>query len=457
MKTAHKKKQTSMWWVIMIVILTVYLLSFIIPSGQFQRDGRYAIPGSYQEMEKVYLNPFEALGAVPSQAYATFGKLFIAILIFGGMMGVVNSTKTLDIALTNLILKLKDKALWIIPIFIFVMGFIGALGSMISTAILFIPLGLAVAKKLKTDRVFGVALIIIGSYTGFMSSPVCMFTTVLGQEIAGLEPFSGMFFRTVVTIINLAVVSVGLMLYAKRTQKNPSKYLDSFGEGDDSEEAFEISVEKLTRKQIAVLILFAGAFVLFALGGPVFKLNLLQLSSIMLPAGIVIGFISGYDLDKTMNKFVDGAKDMMPVLIFMILSCSMLATLNNSMIIDSIVYFISIPLNALGHTAAAIGMFIANSIINVFINSGSGQTAIMMPIMAPLSDVTNVTRQMALLSLQYGDGFTNLLAPTSVNLLACLALAKASFKEWYKLIVPIYSVLFVVMCVSIVIGSKMGF
>lgn len=145
------------------------------------------------------------------------------------------------------------------------------------------------------------------------------------------------------------------------------------------------------------------------------------------------------------------------MLVFMILSATMLVILNESLIIDSIVYYLSIPLNALGNSAAAIGMFIANAIINIFINSGSGQTAIMMPIMAPLSDVIGVSRQMALLALQYGDGFTNLLAPTSVNLLACLALAKASFKDWYKLIIPIYGVLFIFMCISIVIGTAIGF
>ena len=64
---------------------------------------------------------------------------------------------------------------------------------------------------------------------------------------------------------------------------------------------------------------------------------------------------------------------------------------------------------------------------------------------------------MALLCLQYGDGFTNLLAPTSVNLLACLALAKVSMKEWYKLIVPVYTILFVVLCISIFVGTAIGY
>ena len=81
---------------------------------------------------------------------------------------------------------------------------------------------------------------------------------------------------------------------------------------------------------------------------------------------------------------------------------------------------------------AAVGMFIANAFINVFIGSGSGQTVVAMPIMAPLADVVGVTRQMAVLTLQYGDGFTNLFLPTNVNLMACLAMAGVDFKRWIK-------------------------
>ena len=144
-------------------------------------------------------------------------------------------------------------------------------------------------------------------------------------------------------------------------------------------------------------------------------------------------------------------------MVFMVLACVMSVILNNSGILDTIVYYISIPLGHLSSSFAAVGMFIANALINFFINSGSGQTAVMMPIMAPLSDVIGVTRQMAVLTLQYGDGFTNLFAPTSVNLMACLAMAKVDLKSWYKFLTPCYAILFVIMVISIFAGTAIGF
>lgn len=180
-----EKKPLSMWAVILIVIAVVYILSFIIPAGAYERDGKMAIPGTFAIIDKVYLTPWAVIQGIGQQVYSSFGGLFITILIMGGMMGVVNSTRVIDRSLTNLIIKLRDKAVFIIPAFIFAMGFFGCMGSMISTAILFIPLGLSLAKQMKTDRTFAVGLIILGSYTGFMSSPVNTLTTILGQDIAG--------------------------------------------------------------------------------------------------------------------------------------------------------------------------------------------------------------------------------------------------------------------------------
>lgn len=303
-----EKKPLSMWAVILIVIAVVYILSFIIPAGTYERDGKMAIPGTFAIIDKVYLTPWAVIQGIGQQVYSSFGGLFITILIMGGMMGVVNSTRVIDRSLTNLIIKLRDKAVFIIPAFIFAMGFFGCMGSMISTAILFIPLGLSLAKQMKTDRTFAVGLIILGSYTGFMSSPVNTLTTILGQDIAGLTPYSGSGLRTVVTVINLAIVSAYLIWYAKNAQKHPERYEAAFA-GDSTSEDEAPKYEPLKANEIGVLALFFGSFIFFAVGGPAFGFNTLTLGSIMLPVGIVCGLLARYDLDTLMGNFVKGARE----------------------------------------------------------------------------------------------------------------------------------------------------
>lgn len=220
---------------------------------------------------------------------------------------------------------------------------------------------------------------------------------------------------------------------------------------------FDAESARFTARELIVLFTFLGSFTLIAIGAPLLQLNTLKIASIMFPIGIICGFIYGYDLDTTMRHFCKGAEGMVGILLFMILVSAMTTILNQSMILDSIVYYFSLPLNMIGTMFAPVGMFIANAFINIFIGSGSGQTSVVMPIMAPLADIVGVSRQMAVLTLQYGDGFTNLFAPTGSVLLANLALGKVSLKEWYKILTPVYAIIFVVLCCSIFIGVAIGY
>ncbi len=449
----------SMWKIILAVIAVVYVMSFLLPSGAFERDGRMVIPGTYQVMEKVYLNPIEVILAVGDTAYQTFGKLFVNLVVMGGMMQVVNSTGVLEQALGNVIYKKKDKALVIIPVYIFATGLLGCVGSLISSAVLFVPLGLTIARQLQADRSFGVGLAILGSYTGFMSSPINPLTTVLGQEIAGLPPYSGAALRTVITVINLAVVSGYLIWWAKRCHRDPERCAGDFNAATDTDVEIPgyAGYRRLSGREIAMLVLFFGTFVFIAVGGPTLNLGLSELTSVMLPVAFVEGILAGYNVDDTMKHFVKGAQSMCSVMACMILVSVMTVILNNSGILDTIVYYISIPLNYLSHSLAAIGMFVANAIINCFINSGSGQTTVMMPIIAPLADVVGVTRQMSVLTVQFGDGFTNLLSPTSSNLVICLAAGGVGIKRWLKFVGPCYLIMLVVMLGGIFLGTAIGF
>ena len=448
-----QQKAMSMWLVILVVIAAVYLLSLVIPSGEFARKGRFAIPGTYHLINKIYLSPVTVIMSMAEQVYKTFGKLFISILVMGGLLGVVNSTHVIDRSLKLLIIKLQNKAMLVVPFFIFAMGLFGCFGTMISTAVLFIPLGITLAKQLHCDRTFGVALIIMGSFTGFMTSPINMLTTLMGQEISGLPLYSGFLFRTIVTVTNLTVVSAFIVWWGKRAQKNHDF------EKDFSEEEIAETEEPMTPiqpREYAVLIIFLISFLGYALGSPLFKFGILDLPSIMLPVALLCGFIAGYDLDTLMKNFVEGSKRMVPIMIFMIFASFIGVILNKAKILDSVVYYFSLPLSSMPKSIASIGMFIVNAFINFFIPSGSGQTAVVMPVMAPLADVLGITRQMAVFTLQCGDGFTNLMIPTSSNLLPCLLMGGLTLKRWYRFILPCYALVFVVICSAILVGTAIG-
>ena len=101
-----------------------------------------------------------------------------------------------------------------------------------------------------------------------------------------------------------------------------------------------------------------------------------------------------------------------------------------------------------------IGMLIVQNLINFFIPSGSGQAVVTMPIMAPLADVVGISRQMAVMAFQFGDGFSNMFWPTGVATIC--GFMSISLDQWYKFITKLFIMMFCLQCIFMVVGVLIG-
>jgi uncharacterized ion transporter superfamily protein YfcC len=100
-------------------------------------------------------------------------------------------------------------------------------------------------------------------------------------------------------------------------------------------------------------------------------------------------------------------------------------------------------------------MLILETVLNFFIPSGSGQAMAVMPIMAPLSDVLGLSRQVAVLAYQFGDGFSNIMWPTAFAVVMA-GIAKVKVTQWWRFLVPLFGLILltqgVLMAIAVVIG-----
>ena len=55
-----------------------------------------------------------------------------------------------------------------------------------------------------------------------------------------------------------------------------------------------------------------------------------------------------------------------------------------------------------------------------------------MPFLAPFSDVIGISRQATVMAFQFGDGFTNMITPTSAVLIGALGIARIPYEVWVK-------------------------
>jgi uncharacterized ion transporter superfamily protein YfcC len=131
--------------------------------------------------------------------------------------------------------------------------------------------------------------------------------------------------------------------------------------------------------------------------------------------------------------------------------------LDEAGVVDTIVHGISLPLQELPGALSAVGMFFMQSLTNFFIPSGSGQAFVTMPIMTPLSDLVGVSRQVAVLAFQFGDGFSNIVIPTQYVLLGVLAMAGVPYNRWLRFILPFMFKIAIVGSVALALAVLIGY
>ena len=173
--------------------------------------------------------------------------------------------------------------------------------------------------------------------------------------------------------------------------------------------------------------------------------------------GIIGGLVAGYKPNEIAAMFTKYGKEMFTAALVLGMAKAVSLVLTQGNIIDTMVYGMSSILGGLPAGLSAVIMFLIQTIVNFFINSGSGQAAAMMPIMAPLSDLIGVSRQTAILAFQMGDGLSNMIWPTSASMMAYVFAANEKFESYLKFVLPIFLIVSVLGAIMLVIGTAIGY
>jgi uncharacterized ion transporter superfamily protein YfcC len=185
-----------------------------------------------------------------------------------------------------------------------------------------------------------------------------------------------------------------------------------------------------------VLLTVAATLVVLVWGLTTQGWYLVEMSALLLALAVAIALVGRVAPDSAATQFGTGVAELAMTALLVGFARAIQVVLDDGGVIDTIVYGLSVPLQSLGPSLAAVGMMVVQSITNLFIPSGSGQAYVTMPIMAPLADVVGVPRQVAVLAFQFGDGFTNIIVPTNPVIIGILAVAGVPFDRWLRFVLP---------------------
>ena len=438
-----KKWKTPHTFVILVAIIIIAAIAtYLIPAGEFTRfkdaaTGKTLVEaGSYHRIASNLLNPL----LIPSAIYTGIVKSASTItfmLIIGGAFEVITSTGALTALCKKLSKTFSKHKYAVIPVFLTLFSIFGFTMGMSSEVMIFVPIGITLALFLGLDKVTGTAMIALGAAVGFTAGILNPFNVGVAQDIAELPLFSGMAYRIVILVILLVATSAYIIIYAKKVAANPEKSV-IYGIQEDTEYTFEDVSDSISKSQIAVLVIMAAGFGILIYGLSKKGWYFEEMSGLFIFMGIACGLVSGYGPSRIAKEFGNGAKGIVVGCLIIGIARTVEVILSDAKILDTIVYGIVNIVNVMPGSIKAVGMFICQSLINCVIVSGTGQAAVTMPLMVPVSDLVGISRQTAVLAFQLGDGFSNSVLPMSSSLMGYLAVSKIPYSKWLKFMMPLF-------------------
>lgn len=441
---------------LLILVAFACVMTYIIPAGIYDRenvDGRkQVVNDSYHHVAQQPVSPIEIFRAVPT-GLVEAGEIVFYIFLVGGAFGIIHRTGAINAGVGAMMEKVGKKGNMLIPVTMIVFSILGFSIGLSEEAIVFVPIGILLAKALGYDAMVGTAMIILGSGIGFLGGMINPFTVGIAQKIAEIPLFSGIIFRTIVYLIVLLTGILYVLNYAKKVKKDKNHSLIAADMRAANDARFEEQIkgiEAFTLRHALILLCLTVAVIFNVYGIFKFEWFLMQMSANFLIMGIIAGLIGGLGLNGTFDALIEGMKDILYGAIIVGFARAIVLVLESGKIIDTIVHHMTAVIDHLPAVFSVIAMFVTQLFLNFFIPSGSGQAMTTMPIMVPVSDLLGINRQLAVLAFQYGDAISNNIIPTSASLMGALAVARIPYTTWIKFVWKII-VIWAVICIGAMI------
>lgn len=460
-KETRRFRVPHVFTIILVLTVLMALASLVIPSGAYDRDeaGRVDKDSftfdrdlSAEERPEVATPaelPFAILKS-PLSGIKDAANIIAFLLIIGGAFKIIDRSGAFVAVIRFTVEKLRGHGYLIIPVSMTVFSIGGAVFGMSEEVIPFVILFVPLVRALGYSRIIGVAIPLIGAGMGFAGAMLNPFTVGVAQGIAGLPPISGWEYRTVIWVVLTTFGITWVSLKARQLRQEPHA-----PEGHDDSE-MSAPWEGLSRTHVLVLFALAAGIAVMVAGIGVYEWYVLEIGAVFLAIGLVAGIVARIPATDIAQGFTEGAKELLPAAMVVGFARGIVLLAGDLRILDPILFGMSSVLEHLPAVVSINAMFVFQSLLNFLVPSGSGQAALTMPIMAPLSELVGLTRQTAVLAFQFGDGFSNLIVPTSAVLMGSLEAGKVSYERWFRFAGPLQVWLFLIgagfLCLAVMIG-----
>ena len=409
------KKFPNTYVIIAALIVLCAVLTWFVPGGTYVtgEDGTLtyerveAAPQTWQVFSAVY------------HGFVKQAGIIIFILVVGGAFWLLNATGAVTAGISRFIARVGRRDKWVLVAITVLFSLAGAVFGMSEETIPFVGIVVPLVVSMGYDALMGMLIVYVASNIGFSAAFLNPFTVGIAQDMAGLPLFSGMGYRVFCWAVLTVLTALFVVIYAHRTRKAPA-------------EAVRLEDIPLTTRQGWILVVLLLTVIALIVGVTVWEWYLPEITALFLGMGIVCGIIAGFGANRIAEELLAGAKDILSAALVVGFASGIIVILQDGHVVDSLLHGMQEGLDGTGPVASLSAMYGIQALINFLIPSATAKVAITIPIMAPFADMVGVSRQAMVLAFQFGDGFTNMVTPTSGVLIAALAMARIPYAKWVK-------------------------
>ena len=441
-----KKSFISVVVILSVLILGAGILTHLIPTGVFERDGDMIINGTYHIIEetggypywRLFFAPFEVLGSSDGLSII---MISIFILVLGGTFTLMDKTGGIKVILKRLIAKYETKKYLLLRIVILAFMMFGAFFGIFEESIALLPIMILLSLSLGWDTLIGLGMTMLAAGFGFASAITNPFSIGIASSIAQTNILAGVWYRIIVFVILYIILSTFMVRYAKKIDKDPKKSL-TYEDDLKKVRSFDLSESMTFDREKTIFKAYIWMFIVFLIS--ILLISVIDLfleislptipvmAVIFLVGGLIAGFIVTRNMRYALKVYLQGMLSVAPAILLIMMAASVKYVIVQGNVMDTILYYLSSVLSSQGPIVGILLIYALVLLTDFFIGSASAKAYLIIPLLVPLASLVGYSKELAILAFVFGDGYTNVIFPTSAVMLVGLSIGGVSYVKWFR-------------------------
>ena len=460
-------KHTFITALIMLVCLMVLsiVLTYVIPRGAFGTNANGEADYSvYVALDgepgiNIFKGIFAPILILGSSDGITVIMLSIFLIVIAGSFQAMNDVNGIKVIVKGIVKRFEHKKFLLLAIIALVFMLFGALLGLFEEMLTLLPIIAIVCITIGFDSFTGFLVSIVACGFGFSSAITNPFTVIFASQIIGVNPLIKVWFRIIIFIVMYGLILLWVYFYTRRIKKDETKSYTFEHDSELKQEILEDEVIENEKKIRLIYIIFFSIVLITVISFSAIYLirdyTVVALIVIFLFGGIISSYIASGDFKKTMKSFGKGALSVLPTIAFILLASSVKYILVEGKVLPTISHSINDLIGTTNPYLIALILLGIVLILEFFISSSTAKAMFVMSILSVLT--LGLTKETLVLIYTFGDGYTNLLFPTSPVLLIGLSMVGMSYFKWLKKSALLFLITFGIVILFLVFAIAINF